>query len=73
VHQLVVVVLRVRREVEVRLWFVVSVQISDACRPEVPGTNQNGDKDEEAAVGTVSSFTRLNYRWIDLRTPANQV
>jgi len=66
-------------ELQVEQLFVVSkaapelpFQLSDACRPDVPGASSNGDKEEEAPSGTVSSFTRLNYRWIDLRTPANQ-
>ncbi len=49
------------------------MQLSDACRPETGGADPEVKEGEEAAVGVVTQFTRLNYRWIDLRTPANQV
>jgi aspartyl/asparaginyl-tRNA synthetase len=48
------------------------VQMADACRQELSGRDPEEKEGEEAPPGVVTKFTRLNYRWIDLRTPANQ-
>eukprot|EP00002_Diphylleia_rotans_P017779 TRINITY_DN344_c0_g1_i1.p1 TRINITY_DN344_c0_g1~~TRINITY_DN344_c0_g1_i1.p1 ORF type:complete len:662 (+),score=216.02 TRINITY_DN344_c0_g1_i1:58-2043(+) len=41
-------------------------QIEDAARPEIEG------QEEDESRPRVNQDTRLDYRWIDLRTPANQ-
>ena len=56
-------------------------QIEDACRPETGLETDVGDYNEDAAAGAtedeegvirVGQKMRLDYRWLDLRTPANQ-
>lgn len=51
-------------------------QMEDACRPEAKETDVGAyDHDANASYaegGRVGQETRLDHRWIDLRTPANQ-
>jgi len=53
-------------------------QMEDACRPDTAKESDVGayDHEKEAMVtdegGRVGQETRLDHRWIDLRTPANQ-
>jgi aspartyl-tRNA synthetase len=49
-------------------------QMEDACRPEVTGetVGEYNEDTEVTAVGHVGQKMRLDYRWLDLRTPANQ-
>ena len=51
-------------------------QMEDACRPEPKETDVGAydhDANKEATEGgRVGQETRLDHRWIDLRTPANQ-
>jgi aspartyl/asparaginyl-tRNA synthetase len=50
----------------------------DACRPDekkesdVGAYDENEEVKREDGMVTVGQKTRLDYRWIDLRTPANQ-
>mmetsp|Transcript_2952 Transcript_2952/g.6021 ORF Transcript_2952/g.6021 Transcript_2952/m.6021 type:complete len:608 (+) Transcript_2952:16-1839(+) len=52
-------------------------QMEDACRPDAEKETDVGEytgEEKESADGLirVGQETRLNYRWLDLRTPANQ-
>lgn len=51
-------------------------QMEDACRPDAVKETDIGAYDHEANAesegGRVGQERRLDYRWIDLRTPANQ-
>ena len=51
-------------------------QMEDACRPDLVKETDVGAYDPEANQsaegGRVGQETRLDHRWIDLRTPANQ-
>lgn len=51
-------------------------QMEDACRPEPKETDVGAYNPEEnqssVEGGRVGQETRLDHRWIDLRTPANQ-
>ena len=55
-------------------------QMEDACRPDsgketdVGAYNEDDEEEEEAKDGLirVNQKIRLDYRWLDLRTPANQ-
>lgn len=53
-------------------------QMEDACRPDLVKETDIGAYDHDAnhsaadAGGRVGQETRLDHRWIDLRTPANQ-
>ncbi|KAL3757882.1 hypothetical protein ACHAWU_002802 [Discostella pseudostelligera] len=54
-------------------------QMEDACRPDLVRETDVGAYDHEAnqtssneSGGRVGQETRLDHRWIDLRTPANQ-
>lgn len=51
-------------------------QMEDACRPDIVKETDVGAYDHEAnssaEAGKVGQETRLDHRWIDLRTPANQ-
>ena len=51
-------------------------QMEDACRPDTVKETDVGAYDHEAnnqsEGGRVGQETRLDYRWVDLRTPANQ-
>ncbi|KAL3765681.1 hypothetical protein ACHAW5_006361 [Stephanodiscus triporus] len=55
-------------------------QMEDACRPDLVRETDVGAYDHDAnrsgsaaeAGGRVGQETRLDHRWIDLRTPANQ-
>ena len=51
-------------------------QMEDACRPEPKesdvGAYNPEDHKSEGVQGRVGQETRLDHRWIDLRTPANQ-
>ncbi|KAL7467328.1 hypothetical protein ACHAXS_009122 [Conticribra weissflogii] len=52
-------------------------QMEDACRPDLVKETDVGAYDHEANQsategGRVGQETRLDHRWIDLRTPANQ-
>eukprot|EP00986_Skeletonema_menzelii_P008933 scaffold3927_cov152-Skeletonema_menzelii.AAC.6 len=51
-------------------------QMEDACRPDLVKETDVGAYDHEANAsaegGRVGQETRLDHRWIDLRTPANQ-
>eukprot|EP00804_Cyclotella_cryptica_P019897 CCRYP_007806-RA/>CCRYP_007806-RA protein AED:0.02 eAED:0.02 QI:192/1/1/1/0.75/0.4/5/4183/623 len=52
-------------------------QMEDACRPDTAKESDVGAYDHEANKsdsegGRVGQETRLDHRWIDLRTPANQ-
>lgn len=51
-------------------------QMEDACRPDLVRETDVGAYDHEANAasegGRVGQETRLDHRWIDLRTPANQ-
>jgi len=52
-------------------------QMEDACRPDTVRESDVGAYDHEANKsdsegGRVGQETRLDHRWIDLRTPANQ-
>jgi aspartyl-tRNA synthetase len=50
-------------------------QMEDACRPDTVKETDVGAYDHEANQsegGRVGQETRLDHRWIDLRTPANQ-
>ena len=52
-------------------------QMVDACRPDLVRETDVGAYDQEANRsaedgGRVGQETRLDHRWIDLRTPANQ-
>mmetsp|Transcript_3470 Transcript_3470/g.3284 ORF Transcript_3470/g.3284 Transcript_3470/m.3284 type:complete len:611 (-) Transcript_3470:188-2020(-) len=51
--------------------------MEDACRPDCGKENDVGaytgeEKESEDGLVRVGQETRLDYRWIDLRTPANQ-
>lgn len=49
--------------------------MEDACRPDAGKETDVGAYDEEGEVermGYVGQKMRLDYRWLDLRTPANQ-
>lgn len=53
-------------------------QMEDACRPDsvketdVGAYNEDDEAPSEDGVIRVSQKLRLDYRWLDLRTPANQ-
>mmetsp|Transcript_24694 Transcript_24694/g.59538 ORF Transcript_24694/g.59538 Transcript_24694/m.59538 type:complete len:640 (-) Transcript_24694:706-2625(-) len=51
-------------------------QMEDACRPDAVKETDVGaydhDANSSAEGGRVGQETRLDHRWIDLRTPANQ-
>lgn len=51
-------------------------QMEDACRPDLVRETDVGAYDHAAhaadEMGRVGQETRLDHRWIDLRTPANQ-
>lgn len=51
-------------------------QMEDACRPDLVRETDVGAYDHDAngstEMGRVGQETRLDHRWIDLRTPANQ-
>lgn len=51
-------------------------QMEDACRPDLVKETDVGAYDHDANTATeggrVGQETRLDHRWIDLRTPANQ-
>ena len=50
-------------------------QMEDACRPDAAVEAVVGEYNEDtevAVVGQVGQKMRLDYRWLDLRTPANQ-
>jgi len=49
-------------------------QMEDACRPDLVKETDIGayDHDAKEEMGRVGQETRLDHRWIDLRTPANQ-
>jgi aspartyl-tRNA synthetase len=49
-------------------------QLEDACRPETATevVGEYNEDAEEAVAGHVGQKMRLDYRWLDLRTPANQ-
>lgn len=50
-------------------------QMEDACRPDATKQADVGEYNEDAeaeVVGHVGQKMRLDYRWVDLRTPANQ-
>mmetsp|Transcript_5079 Transcript_5079/g.9942 ORF Transcript_5079/g.9942 Transcript_5079/m.9942 type:complete len:637 (-) Transcript_5079:863-2773(-) len=51
-------------------------QMEDACRPDLVKETDVGaydhDANTDAEMGRVGQERRLDYRWIDLRTPANQ-
>ena len=52
-------------------------QMEDACRPESGketdvGAYNEDDEVEEDGIVRVGQKVRLDYRWLDLRTPANQ-
>ena len=54
---------------------VLPFQLADASRraeaePATPATGESGKKDEKAVI-VVNQDTRLNCRWLDLRTPAS--
>jgi aspartyl/asparaginyl-tRNA synthetase len=60
---------------------ILPFQLEDAARPDALFEKQAREEAEAAAAGrpaperklvSVSQDTRLDYRWIDLRTPANQ-
>jgi len=50
-------------------------QMEDACRPDTTKEAEVGEyheDDAEDVMGHVGQKMRLDYRWLDLRTPANQ-
>jgi len=53
-------------------------QMEDACRPDtvketdVGEYNEDDEAPHEDGLGHVGQKMRLDYRWVDLRTPANQ-
>ncbi|GMH86678.1 hypothetical protein TrST_g13930 [Triparma strigata] len=56
---------------------VLPFQMEDACRPDCDKQSDVGEytgEEVESSDGLirVGQETRLNYRWLDLRTPANQ-